>query len=86
MQQKTIRNYTVKFEPNGEGGYIVDVPAFPQICTEGWTIEEALANAREAISLCVEYYLEQGRPLPKDVNYKAVERPKFFKLEVAGAK
>lgn len=86
MRDKKIHDYTVKFIDNGEGGYMVDVPAFPLICTEGQTLEEALANAREAISLCIEYYLEEGRQLPKDVAYKAAREPKFFKLGVAVAK
>ncbi len=82
MRPKEIHNYTVKFIDNDEGGYIVDVPSFPEICTEGKTPEEAITNAREAISLCVDYYIEQGRALPKDVNYKSAREPKFFKLGV----
>ena len=83
MRSKKIHNYTVKFEPNGEGGYLAIVPAFPEIQTEGWTLTEAEAMANDAISLCIEYYGEQGRPLPKDVSYKATKDPNFFKLKVA---
>jgi len=32
--------YTVFFEPAEEGGYILRVPAMPEICTEGDTLEE----------------------------------------------
>lgn len=32
-----------------DGGYTVTVPALPGIVTDGKTIDEALANAREAI-------------------------------------
>ncbi len=32
-----------------DGGYTVTVPALPGIVTDGETIDEALANAREAI-------------------------------------
>ena len=82
MQSKIIHDYTVKFIDNDEGGYIIDIPSFPEICTEGKTPEEAIKNAREAISLCVEYYIEQRRTLPKDVNYKSANKPKFFKLGI----
>lgn len=82
MRRKTIYDYTVKFMDNGQGGLIADVPAFPEICTEGRTPEEALANAREAIVACIEHYRAEGRTLPRDVHYKAVRAPKFFRVGV----
>lgn len=63
MQNKKIREYTVKFSPDGEGGYIVRVPAFPKIVTGGRTLAEAEAMARDAVACCVEYYVEQGRAM-----------------------
>jgi len=39
---------------NGESGYVVRVPAFPEIVTQGDTISEAKKMAREAIELCLE--------------------------------
>jgi antitoxin HicB len=59
-------HYTVVLEPGDpdEGGYVVSVPAFPEAHTEGDTVEEALANAREAISLCLEVREERGDPIP----------------------
>src|SRR5712692_7080721 len=42
-------NYTVYFEPLEKGGYQVIVPAFPEICTFGDTLEEARAMAKDAI-------------------------------------
>ena len=44
----------VVLEPSDEGGYTVYVPSLPGCTSEGDTIEEALANIREAI----EVYLE----------------------------
>jgi len=38
-------------EPSDEGGYTVYVPSLPGCISEGDTIEEALANIREAIEL-----------------------------------
>lgn len=37
-----------------EGGYTVTVPGLPGLVTEGDTLEEALANAHEAIELYFE--------------------------------
>lgn len=61
------RTYTVILEPDPEvGGYTVLVPALPGCVTEGATLEEALANAREAISLTLEDLAAHGEPIPED--------------------
>jgi antitoxin HicB len=36
------------FEPQPEGGYTVTCPILPELITEGDTIAEALANAKDA--------------------------------------
>jgi len=41
--------YTTLFEPLPEGGFNVLVPAIPEICTYGETLEEAREMARDAI-------------------------------------
>ena len=46
-----------------DGGYVVECPAIPGCVSEGDTIEEALANVREAIEACLEVRAEQGLPL-----------------------
>ena len=43
-----------------------DVPAFPEVHTYGETVQEAAADAREAIELADEMYREEGRSLPDD--------------------
>jgi antitoxin HicB len=83
MRQKKIHQYTVKFEPNDEGGWLAIVPALPEVQTEGWTFAEAQEMAKDAISLCLRVRRKKGQPIPKDVDYKAVKAPKFLKLEVA---
>ena len=63
-----MRTYTVILTPDaGEGGYTVRVPALPGCNTEGVTLEEALANAREAIELYLEELQARGEPIPEDV-------------------
>ena len=44
----------VVLEPSDEGGYTVYVPSLSGCISEGDTIEEALANIREAIELYIE--------------------------------
>ncbi|HET9096408.1 MAG TPA: type II toxin-antitoxin system HicB family antitoxin [Candidatus Baltobacteraceae bacterium] len=68
--------YTVVLEPGepDEGGFVVTVPAFPEAVTEADTIEEALANAREVIELCVLSRRDRGEPIPApDAGYTRVE-------------
>lgn len=60
-------NYTVFYEPAEEGGYTVHVPAIPEICTEGETLEEARLMAEDAIRLVIKSNLDSGEPVPKDV-------------------
>ncbi len=62
-----IYNYTVFFEPLAEGGYNVIVPAIPEICTFGETLEEARAMAEDAIRCYLESATELGEPIVKDV-------------------
>lgn len=56
--------YICTFRPEPEGGYTVRCATFPEIVTHGASLEEARANAREAIELCLEVYGAEGRPFP----------------------
>ncbi len=58
------RTYTVVLEPEAEGGFSVIVPALPEIHTQGETIDEATANAREAIALALEVRRDLGEEIP----------------------
>ncbi len=46
-----------------DGGVIAECPEIPGCMTAGETEEEALANLREAIELCLEVRREKGMPL-----------------------
>jgi predicted RNase H-like HicB family nuclease len=54
------RKFKVLLIEEPEGGYSVEVPELPGCFTEGDTLQEALANAREAI----ECYLDPAEPAP----------------------
>lgn len=44
----------VVLEPSDEGGYTAYVPTLPGCISEGDTVEEAMANIREAVELYLE--------------------------------
>ncbi len=46
--------FKIVLEPSDEGGYTAYVPALPGCISEGESIDEALANVREAIELYLE--------------------------------
>ncbi|MEX0784381.1 MAG: type II toxin-antitoxin system HicB family antitoxin [Dehalococcoidia bacterium] len=50
-----------------DGWFVVDCPAIPGCASQGRTEEEALANIREAIPLCLEARREAGLPLTIDL-------------------
>ena len=61
------REIELVFAPQQEGGYHVYAPDLPGLHTEGETLEEAIANAREALQLHVEGLREDGRPIDAGV-------------------
>lgn len=48
-----------------EGGFTVTSPLFPEMITEGSTIEEVLRNIHEVFGMIIEEYVEEERPLPR---------------------
>ncbi len=63
----TELTYTIILEPDPDGGFVVTVPALPEVATQGDTRDEALANAREAIALAVEHCRDRGETVPGDI-------------------
>ena len=53
----------VTIDRDEDGVWMVERPAIPGCVSQGDTKEEALANLREAIALCLEVRAEQGLPL-----------------------
>ena len=54
---------TVTIDRDEDGVWVAECPSIPGCVSQGETKEEALANVREAIALCVEVRAEQGLPL-----------------------
>lgn len=60
------RAFTVVLEPDPEqAGYTVLVPALPGCVTEGDTVEEDMAHAKEAIPGYLEALVKEGTPIPE---------------------
>ncbi len=59
-KKQKIREYTAVFQEELEGGYSVWVPELAGCASQGETVEEALANIKEAIEL----YLENDEHVP----------------------
>jgi antitoxin HicB len=74
------RTYTIILEPAEEGGFVVHVPALPEVVTEGDTEGEALAMAKDAIELVLASRRERGEPIPEET-----AEPVVRKLTVAVA-
>ncbi len=58
------RSFPVVLLPQPEGGYFVQCPTLPGCYSQGDTVEEALANIKEAIELALDDLTEQGQPVP----------------------
>jgi predicted RNase H-like HicB family nuclease len=52
-------NLKVLIRPEAEGGFSVSVPVMPGCHSQGDTLEEALANIREAADLWIEVQAER---------------------------
>ena len=61
--------YTVVLERDDEAGmYVVSVPTLPGCFTQGVTVEQALARAREAVAGHVAALAELGQPVPVETS------------------
>ncbi|MGQ0664801.1 MAG: type II toxin-antitoxin system HicB family antitoxin [Pseudomonadota bacterium] len=80
---KLAFGYICVFETNELGGYTVTCPKLPPVVTQGETLEEALAMAREAIELVLEVYRDEGTPIPPPDKPRRVRVREFAKVDRA---
>jgi predicted RNase H-like HicB family nuclease len=74
-----LRHYSIVLEPEPEaGGFSVSVPALPGCHTQGETVEECIANAREAIAAWIADAEDHGEPIPEER-----VRPQIITVDVA---
>ncbi len=55
--------FNVTLDRDEDGAWIAECPSIPGCVSQGATRDEALANVREAIGLCLEVRAERGMPL-----------------------
>ena len=65
MKQHT---YRILLNKEPEGGFTVTVPSLPGCITYGETMDEAIANAKEAVELFLESLKAHGEPIPTEEN------------------
>jgi antitoxin HicB len=63
MQKVT---YTVHVEPAEEGGYVAFFPALPGCHTQGETLDEVIAMAKDALTGYLESLRAYGDPIPME--------------------
>ncbi len=61
-------NFKVLIEADESGGYVVECPQLQGCYTQGDTIEEALANIKEVIEMCLEELAERNEDMPQTRN------------------
>jgi predicted RNase H-like HicB family nuclease len=70
----TKHHFTVVLERDPEGGFHASCPALKGCHSEGDTVDEAVANVREAIALYLESLAAKGEMIPvEDLLIKPVE-------------
>jgi predicted RNase H-like HicB family nuclease len=64
---REVMQFTVILTPDEEdGGFVAECPSIPGCVSEGESIEEALANVKEAIEGCLESLAARDEPLPRE--------------------
>lgn len=58
--------FTILIHKAEEGGFWAEVPALPGCFSQGETIEETIANTKEAIELHIICLREDGEEIPVD--------------------
>lgn len=69
--------------PQPEGGFTVTSPLLPELITEGNSVDEALANVRDALAAVVEIYQDAGKALPAGIQQHESAGPVWLETLVA---
>ena len=57
-----VYDFKIMLEPDEEsGGYVVSCPSLPGCYSQGDTVDDAIANIRESILLCLEDMQSQNQ-------------------------
>ena len=58
------RSFPVILTPQPDDGFFVECPSLPGCYSQGDTLDESLANIRDAVELVLEDLAELGEPVP----------------------
>jgi len=68
QKKRNMDEYRITVRPLSKeegGGYLAEYPEIPGCMSDGKTIEEAIANGREALRDCLDVFEKSGRKAPK---------------------
>ena len=68
--------------PQPEGGFTVTCPLIPELLTEGDSVDEALANVKDALAAVIEAYRELGRAFPQNAQLRDLANPVWLETVV----
>jgi predicted RNase H-like HicB family nuclease len=65
-KRENLLGYEIKIIPDKESGYFaIRFPDFPGVITGGYSLEEAISNAQDALDLTIDMMKKNKIPLPK---------------------
>jgi antitoxin HicB len=56
--------YPAKFAPSPEGGYVITFRDIPEALSQADDLDEARAMAVDALTVAIDFYLDDKRPVP----------------------
>ncbi len=65
--------YRILIEQDEDGVFVVEVPSLPGCVSQGRTREEAVENAKEAITVYLESLAAHDEPIPPPIAEELVE-------------
>jgi antitoxin HicB len=78
--------YPAKLKAQKEGGFVVTFPDFPEAITQGDDVEDALRHGADVLESAIDWYMEEGKPLPEPSRLKrgqhVVELPASYAAKV----
>ena len=64
--------------PEDEGWYVVEMLDFPGVVSQGKTLKSARRMIRDALRVMLEWYIEDGKPLPRPNPRLRAKKAKFM--------
>jgi predicted RNase H-like HicB family nuclease len=64
--------------PEDQGWYVVEMLDFPGVVSQGKTLKSARRMIRDALRVMLEWYVEDGKPLPRPNPRARAKKAKFM--------